>query len=114
MRSYLGNIYTLVMLQITLHNALSALLNMREFDVCIVYVYLVGIHAGYVNVCALLYSWGVDLSGDRCNENSEKSIAAAQGCESRLRSPKRSFISKTASVLKKPYTWIKALGSKLN
>ena len=34
----IGNIYTLVMLQITLHNALSALLNMREFDVCIVYV----------------------------------------------------------------------------
>ena len=27
---------------------------------------------------------------------------------------KRSFLSKTASVIKKPYTWIKALGSKLN
>ena len=60
--------------------------------------HLVGIHAGCVNVCALLYSWGVDLSGDRCNENSEKSIAAAQGCESRLRSPKRSFISNAPEV----------------
>lgn len=27
---------------------------------------------------------------------------------------KRSFISKTASILKKPYTWLKALGSKIN
>ena len=27
---------------------------------------------------------------------------------------KRSFVSKTASVLKKPYTWLKALGSRLN
>lgn len=27
---------------------------------------------------------------------------------------KRSFVSKTASVLKKPFTWIKALGAKLN
>ncbi|MBK8465496.1 MAG: hypothetical protein IPL32_06660 [Chloracidobacterium sp.] len=27
---------------------------------------------------------------------------------------KRSFASKTGSILKKPYTWIKALGSKLN
>ncbi len=29
-------------------------------------------------------------------------------------SEKRSFVSKSASVLKKPYDWIKALGSKLN
>ena len=29
-------------------------------------------------------------------------------------SPKRSFFSKSASVLKKPYDWIKTLGSKLN
>lgn len=29
-------------------------------------------------------------------------------------SEKRSFVSRTASVLKKPYTWLRALGSKLN